>query len=343
MIKRIHRQNRFDVAIIGICLAAIIAFVLYFLHLRGAFEQKVVCEHDGPHILMLLPNLTEEEQSDYQSMAQDVADRFGLRVEIMSLSTVSSQKRMLSLVPMTDVDAVLFWAVSNIDSDYVQELNACKNAGIPVVLIDHDFENKSLRNSFVGSGINSELMVINQLTLWSVDDDASLVIGSYSHTSSGELYELLFLSQRENSAFDSRQIRSERLKAFVENHPNGYYADRYVQVRADTSGTGALNVQLVSTLLQEEAPGLFFSLSEPLTNALAMAIDSGPLAENAPSIFVGYGREPTLAQYIDTGIIDELVVSDVLYSSKIGLRYLNDLVRGFYIPLTLDSGVELIT
>lgn len=343
MIKRIHRQNRFDIVVISICLATIIAFVLYFFHLRGAFEQKVIYEHDGPHILMLLPNISEEEQNAFQTMAKEIADDFNLQVEIMSLSTVSSQKRMLSLVPMTDVDAVLFWAVSNIDSDYAQELHACKNAGIPVVLIDHDFESKSLRNSFIGSGINSELMVINQLTLWAVGDDASLVIGSYSATSSGELYELLFMTQTKNPSFDAQQIRSERLKAFVENRPNGYYADRYVQVRADTVGTGALNVQLVSTLLQEETPGLLFSLSEPLTNALATAIDSGQLTENAPAFFVGYGREATLTPYIEAGVIDELVVSDVLYSSKIGLRYLNDLVRGLYVPPTLDSGVDLIT
>ena len=46
---------------------------------------------------------------------------------------------------------------------------------------------------------------------------------------------------------------------------------------------------------------------------------------------------------IEPGIINELIVPDVLYSSMIGLRYLNDVLRDFYVPSTLDSGVKLIS
>ena len=50
-----------------------------------------------------------------------------------------------------------------------------------------------------------------------------------------------------------------------------------------------------------------------------------------------------MRQYVERGIISELLVSDVLYSSRIGLRYLNDILRGFYGPSTPDSGVKLVT
>ena len=50
-------------------------------------------------------------------------------------------------------------------------------------------------------------------------------------------------------------------------------------------------------------------------------------------------RRPCL---LYTSIINELIVPDVLYSSMIGLRYLNDVLRDFYVPSTLDSGVKLI-
>ena len=149
--------------------------------------------------------------------------------------------------------------------------------------------------------------------------------------------------QEENQNFDPSQIRNERLRMFVENHPNSYYANTYIQVRADAGGTAALNISLIRTLLRQEPAGLFFSLSEPLTAAMAMAADNGALAAHAPDILIGYGGEEELGAYIEPGIINELIVPDVLYSSMIGLRYLNDVLRDFYVPSTLDSGVKLIS
>ena len=58
--------------------------------------------------------------------------------------------------------------------------------------MEHDFEDKSLRDSFIGSGMNSELMVINQ-TLWDIRKGSPVIIGSYSHAGEGELYELLVI------------------------------------------------------------------------------------------------------------------------------------------------------
>lgn len=342
MIKRIQQQNQVEWFVIWVCLAAIIGLSVLFLHLRGAFDRKEMFEHDGPHILMLLPSMEKTESEEFQAAAGKISDQYGLRIEIMSLSSVAAQRQMLSLVPMTDVDGVLLWAVSNIDEDYVQQLTDCHAAEIPVVMIDHDFEDKTLRSSFIGSGMNSELMVINQ-TLWSMQGSKPVIIGCYSHTGSGELYELLVMRKEENPAFDASQVWSERLKAFVGNHPNDYYADQYIQVRTDASGTASLHMDLIETLRQVDAAGLFFSLNETLTGTMAMAIDSGLLSDRAPDIFIGYGREEGLEKYMDTGIIDELIVSDVLYSSTIGLRYLNDILRGFYVPSTLDSGVKLIT
>lgn len=314
----------------------------FYLYLRSTFRGEAPPVGDGAHILMLLPSLEDAESADFHAMAQDIAEQYGLRVEIMTQATVDGQREMLSIVPMTDVDAVLLWAVSNLDEDYQQELTGCRAAGIPVAIVEHDFEDKSLRDSFIGSGMNSELMVINQ-TLWDIREGSPVIIGSYSHAGEGELYELLVMLQEENPDFDPSQIRSERLRVFVENHPNDYYAHTYIQVRADTSGTAALNISLIRTLLQQEPAGLFFSLSEPLTAAMAMAADNGALAAGAPDILIGYGGEEELGAYIEAGVIDELIVPDVLYSSMIGLRYLNDVLRGFYVPPTLDSGVKLIS
>ena len=62
--------------------------------------------HSGPHILVLLPTI-EEGREDFRQMADALSDQYDLRIEVMDLATVSAQKQMLSIVPETDVDAVL--------------------------------------------------------------------------------------------------------------------------------------------------------------------------------------------------------------------------------------------
>jgi ABC-type sugar transport system substrate-binding protein len=342
VVEKMRRQSRLESVVIGVCLLTILGLSFFYLYLRSTFRGEAPQTGDGAHILMLLPSLEDDESTDFHAMAKDIAEQYGLRVEIMTQATVDGQREMLSIVPMTDVDAVLLWAVSNLDEDYQQELADCRAAGIPVAIVEHDFEDKSLRDSFIGSGMNSELMVINQ-TLWDIRKGSPVIIGSYSHAGEGELYELLVMLQEENQNFDPSQIRNERLRMFVENHPNSYYANTYIQVRADAGGTAALNISLIRTLLRQEPAGLFFSLSEPLTAAMAMAADNGALAAHAPDILIGYGGEEELGAYIEPGIINELIVPDVLYSSMIGLRYLNDVLRDFYVPSTLDSGVKLIS
>ncbi len=322
-------------------LAVILILTALLLQQRSKVPAEAGARHTGAHILMLLPTL-EEGREDFRRRANELSDQYDLRIEIMDLATVSAQKQMLSIVPDTDVDAVLLWALTNIDEDYREELTACRQAGIPVVLIDHDFNDHTLRNSFVGGGINSELMVINQMILWTVENDASILIGSYSYADSSEIYELLRLEKGEASGFDLTQLQSARLKSFAAAPPDGYSPRECLRISGQ-QGTASLNLKLLETLWQEEQTGLIFSLDSTLTSALAASVDSGTLDKAAVGCIVGYGNQDKLDPYIRSGVIDELIVSDTLYSAYIGVRYLYDILRGFYVPDTLDSGVKLIT
>lgn len=341
MDKEMQRKNRLSLAGVSVCLLAIAVLVALFFYQREDTGARETSRHGGAHILMLLPSL-EARTEDFCAETKEIADQYDLQIEIMSLPTVSAQRQMLSLVPLTDVDAVLLWAVSSIDEDYAAELRACRAAGIPIVMIDHDFGDKSLRNSFIGSGMNSELMVINQ-TLWLTEGEQPILIGTYSHASSGDIYELLIMEKAEEPDFHAEQIWGERLSAFVAEPPNDYHASRYIQVRSDDPGTAALNLELIRTLHDIGDTGLVFSLDETLTNALAAAVEGDALEKERLGIIIGYGSSSELEHYVEKDIVDELIVSDALYSSKIGLRYLNDILRGFYVPARLDSGVKLIT
>lgn len=321
-------------------LVAILILTALLLQQRNKVVAEAGARHTGAHILMLLPTL-EEGREDFRRKADELSNQYNLRIEIMDLATVSAQKQMLSIVPDTDVDAVLLWALTNIDEDYREELIACRQAGIPVVLIDHDFNDRTLRNSFVGGGINSELMVINQMILWTVKNDASILIGSYSYAGSSEIYELLRLEKGEAPGFDLTQLQSARLKSFAAAPPDGYSPRECLRI-SDQQGA-SLNLKLQETLRQEEQTGLIFSLDSTLTSALAASVDSGTLDKAAVGCIVGYGDQDKLGPYIRSGVIDELIVSDTLYSAYIGVRYLYDILRGFYVPDTLDSGVKLIT
>lgn len=333
-------KNAVSMGVIALCLTAItVLFAVFLLQRREPDGQETL--HDGFHILMLLPGLKDQTE-EFRTEARRIADRYNLQVEVMSLATVSAQQQMLSLVPFTEVDAVLLWAVSDMDEDYATELRACREAEIPVVLIDHDFVDKDLRDSYIGSGMNSELMVINQ-TLWMTDSSAPVLIGGFSHSGSGDTYELLVMRKGPPMEFNADRIVNERLRAFVEAPPNGYSAAEYIEVRTDGESTAALNMQLIETLREQEPVRLFFSLDESLTNALAMALESGRLSKEQLHTVIGYGGSDELIDALKSGMLDELIISDVLYSSTIGLRYLNDLLRDFHVPSTLDSGVKLIT
>ena len=108
--------------------------------------------------------------------------------------------------------------------------------------------------------MNSELMVINQ-TL-DIREGSRHHRQLFPRGGRGELYELLVMLQEGEPDFDPhRRSGNERLRVFVENHPNSYYANTYIQVRADAGGTAALEHQPHPDLRQEPA-GLFFSLSE---------------------------------------------------------------------------------
>ena len=155
------------------------------------------------------------------------------------------------------------------------------------------------------------------------------VVGISSNISSFLLYQRII--KLSNSVFPNLMTSNE------------YHASRYIQVRAADPGTAALNLELIRTLHDIDATGLVFSLDETLTSALATAVEVGTLEKEHLGIVIGYGSGSEMEHYVEKDIVDELIVSDVLYSSKIGLRYLNDILRGFYVPPTLDSGVKLIT
>lgn len=341
MDAKARRKSRVNGAIITACLFVIVSLVALFFYQRKQTDGQSDTLHSGSHILMLLPAL-ENQLEDFRAEAKKVADQYDLQIETVSLPTVAAQRQMLSLVPVSDIDAVLLWAVSNMDEDYAAELQACQAANIPVVMIAHDFDDKSLRSSFIGSGMNSERMVINQ-TLWSVKEDVPILIGCYSHASSGNIYELLVMRKQENPDFNAAQIWNERLKSFVTDRPNDYFADQYIRVQSGSNETASLNMELIRTLQMQEPAGLLFSLDETLTSALTMGLENGALEKERLGTVIGYGGEDELAHYSNRGVIDELLISDVLYSSNIGLRYLHDILRGFWVPPTLDSGVKLVT
>ena len=109
-----RRQSRLESVVIGVCLIAILGLSFFYLYLRSTFRGEALPVGDGAHILMLLPSLEDAESADFHAMAQDIAEQYGLRVEIMTQATVDGQREMLSIVPMTDVDAVLLLSLIHI-------------------------------------------------------------------------------------------------------------------------------------------------------------------------------------------------------------------------------------
>lgn len=337
--RNILKNRSFLIDLFMICsLLFMLILVLYFLYLRTPLDNENP-QHRGHHLLVLTPNV-EDQLKECQAEMAPIIEKYDLQVEFMPLSTIADQKQMLSLVPISDIDGVLFWPISISSHDYSTELTACQGASIPIVLIDHDFDDKTLRNSFLGSGFNSELMILNQ-TLMEEDHNLPIIIGGYSSASDGEMYELLIFQKDISSPFDVSQIQSDRLRSFVNSPPNHYYASDYIRVTSPSNDITALNATLYQSL--QNPAGLTFSLDETLTTALAIGLENGALQKSTLGTFIGYKRDITAGKLPEQSVVDKLLISDVPRSAMIGLRYLNDILRDFWVPSTFDSGVKLIT
>lgn len=320
--------------VIVLCIGALL---FQALQQSGSGEKEVAGEM---HFVLIVPAQDSEEGNVRESVEQ-LADRYRLDIEFHAFSTVAEQKQMLRVLPQTEVDGVLLWPISVSDDDYWEELTALRNAGIPVVVMERDVAQK-VRSSFVGSGTSSDLMVLNQ-SLKSLRDDDSIVVGNLSGSGNSQIVELLFFRKVLSSEVEEDLLIDKKLRQMVQTPPDGYQAVDYLRLEGKSAQSLNLKYALINLFSDEDAPKLFFSLDNTLSATAISAKKSDILTNRISSQLLCYGEISQYQDSLDNGILDGLVTSRPRVSASIGIRYLRDICRDFWIPETMDSGIDFLT
>ncbi|MCI7742759.1 MAG: hypothetical protein MSO56_10775 [Clostridiales bacterium] len=291
------------------------------------------------HFVLIVPS-QDSEEGNVREAAERLADRYKLDIEFHAFSTAAEQKQMLRVLPKTNVDGVLLWPISVSDEDYREELTALRNADIPIVVMERDVA-QGLRNSFVGSGTSSDLVVLNQ-RLKLLQDDAPIVVGNLSGSGSSQIVELLFFKKVPLREVEDELLIDKKLRQMAETPPNGYQAVDYIRMEGKSAQSLNLKYALINLFSEEDAPELFFSLDNTLSATVISAKKSSILTNKQNKQLLCYGAVSQYQESLDSGVLNGLVTSRPDVSAHIGIRYLRDICRGFWVPETMDSGIDFL-
>lgn len=322
------------VAITALCVGA---FLLQILH---QFKGNQNGEPGEMHFVLIVP-AQESEESEVRNTATAMAEEYRLDIEFHAFSTVAEQKQLLRLLAETDVDGVLLWPISVNDTDYAEELLALQEAEIPVVVVDRDVD-QELRNSFIGSGASSDLVVLNQ-SLKTLDRGDSFMVGNQSGSGSSQVVELLLFEQATERDVDPGTLRDKKLRQMILNPPEGYQAVDYIQMTGKSAQSLSLKYTLINLFSTDDAPGLFFSLDDTLSATAISAKKSVSVAWRTELQLLCYGDVARYEAELNSGDLNGLVTSRPAVSVSIGIRYLRDICRDFWVPETMDSGIAFWT
>lgn len=320
--------------IIALCMGALLFQVL---QQSGPGEKTAAGEM---HFVLIVPS-QDSESGRVRESAERLADEYRLDIEFHAFSTVVEQKQMLRVLPKTNVDGVLLWPISVSDEDYREELTALMNAGIPIVVIERDVA-QGLRNSFVGSGTSSDLVVLNQI-LQPLREDDSIVVGNLSGSGSSKIVELLFFKKVSSRVVGEEFLIDQKLRQMAETPPEGYQTVDYLRLEGKSSQSLNLKYALINLFSEEDAPKLFFSLDNTLSATAISAKKSSILANRSSGQLLCYGEVSRYQESLDGGVLNGLVTSRPDVSVSIGLRYLRDICRDFWVPDFMDSGIDFLT
>ena len=300
-------------------------------------------EHETPspgemHFVVIVPTQNSQE-SESRKTAEAFAAQYRADVEFYAFSTVAEQKQMLRVLPDIQVDGVLLWPVSSDDLDYQDELSALREAGIPVVVVERDV-GQEYRQSFIASGSSSVLLVLEQ-SLKHLQPEDTLIVGTLTGNGQNQTAELIRFCRRQTGQVAPEEVIDKKLRQLVLTPPDGYFAVE--RLCMEGRGTQSLNLKytLINLMSAPDAPELFFSLDNTLTGTVISAKRSAALGSDLK--LLGFGTLPQYQDSLELGTLDGLMTSRPEVSINVGLRYLRDLARGFWVPAAMDSGIDLCT
>lgn len=331
--KKTHLKFFAIYGIIAICIFVLLAQSLYLLKGNSAVPEGNL------HFSVIMPG-TDSSEYNMTELANQMSEEYDLDIELHALSTVADQKQMLRLLVLTEVDGVLLWPISANDDDYFTEISNLKDAGIPVVVVDRDVA-QGVRASFVGSGTTSDLLVLNQ-SIRELEPGMTFMVGNQSGTGSNQIVELLRFQKAGFITDEIHLLQDKKLQQIAQAVPGGYQAVDYIRLEGENARSLMLKYELVKIFDGPDAPGLFFSLNDSLTTSAISAKKTISGSGECGVMLLCYGKLSRHEDDLRSGCLNGFVTSRPEVSCYIGIRYLRDICRGFWVPETMDSGIDFL-
>lgn len=290
------------------------------------------------HFVVMIPQFGMKDDNVWEVL-RGMEEAYRLDLECHMFSTAKEQTQMLHLLSKTEVDGVLLWPVSADGNFYKSELEMLNASRIPVVIVDRDVAGGT-RNSFIGSGSTSDRMVLTQ-SLLTLGDSSTFVVGNRFGSGREQVVELTFFEKTDSASFEVDVPQDMKLQQIAALPPTGYQMVDYLRLEDESARALSLKYTLTNIFAGAQAPDLFFSLDSTLSVAAAAAKQSTMLqSTQKPLTLLCYGD---LNQSdLEMDLIDGLVTSRPDISISIGIRYLRDICRGFWVPEMMDSGVTVL-
>lgn len=318
--------------------AAVICIVGLISQIGGYAESNHRAAPADMHFAILMPAQGEDE-SGVRAAIRTLAEVYRLDVEIHEFATVADQKQMLRVLPDTEVDGVLFWPISVDDADYVAEMLELRAAEIPVVIVERDIARQT-RSSFIGSGTTSDLMVLDQ-SLKKLNKKDLFVIANRFGSGNSQVVEWV-LFQKTGWGWvgaDEELPHDQKLRQLVQNPPEGYLATEWTRLEGEDARSLQLKFELIK-LFTEADMNLFFSMDDTVSTAAISAKRSLSSDRREELQLLCYGETAKQYEDLENGVLNGLVTSRPDVSITIGIRYLRDICRGFWVPENMDSGID---
>lgn len=170
-----------------------------------------------------------------------------------------------------------------------------------------------------------------------------MMVGNLTGNGQNQTAELIRFSRRQTGQVAPEEVLDKKLRQLVLTPPEGYQAVDRLCLEGREAQSLNLKYTLINLISAPDAPALFFSLDNNLTGTVISAKKSAALVSGGDLKLLCFG---TLSQYQDSlerDVLDGLMTSRPEVSINVGLRYLRDLARGFWVPAAMDSGIDLWT
>lgn len=328
-------KRRLLCTVIIFCCAMLILFTFTKVDKK---EQPVNVAVNSLHFVAIVPTLNDKDKTGFQETMDQLSSEFNVSIELHEFATAVDQQQMLRISPNIGIDGVLLWPISADDEDYKEGLTDCREAGVPLVIIDRDIAS-NLRNSFIGSGASSDLLVLEQ-GIRAMDNQDTFAVGNRFIYNENQVVELLIFKKGVRQTLNAAEVQDTKLRELAESPPDMYHVSAHFKFKGDDARILNLKYILINLFSSESPPGMFFSLDNTLTTVSAAA-KSNILSNNKLGIqLIGYGDLSEDQSYLDAHMINGVVTSKPDTSFYIGIRYLRDLYYGRWVPSTMDSGIN---